>query len=63
MPDGSRYNGRFNLQGDLKTAYREQVNVTDPAAVAAFLGTSLEDYQRGQAWAQENLSMLHSEGL
>ncbi len=63
MPDGSRYNGRFNLQGDLKTAYREQVDVTDPSAMAAFLGVSLEDYQRGQAWAQETLSILHSEGL
>jgi hypothetical protein len=63
MPDGSRYDGRFNLQGDLKTAYREQVDVIDPAAMAAFLGVSLEDYQRGQAWAQVNLSVLNSEGL
>lgn len=63
MPDGSRYDGRFNLQGDLKTAYREQVDVTDAAAVAAFLGVTIEDYQRGQAWAQGNLSILHSEGL
>jgi hypothetical protein len=63
MPDGSRYDGRFNLQGDLKTAYREQVDVIDPAAMAAFLGVSLEDYQRGQIWAQTHLSVLHSEGL
>lgn len=63
MPDGSRYDGRFNLQGDLKTAYREQVNVADPAAMAAFLGVSPEEYQRGQVWAQGHLSSLHSEGL
>lgn len=63
MPDGSRYDGRFNLQGDLKTAYREQVEVIDPSAMSAFLGVSLEDYQRGQTWAQQNLSVLHSIGL
>jgi hypothetical protein len=39
------------------------VDVTDPAAMAAFLGVPFEDYQRGQTWAQENLSILHSEGL
>lgn len=62
MPDGSRYNGRFNLQGDLKTAYREQVDVTDPVAMAAFLGVALEDYEGGQSWAQKNLSLLHNQG-
>jgi hypothetical protein len=63
MPDGSRYDGRFGLQGDLKIAYREQVDVNDASAMAAFFGVLLEEYQRGQSWAQEHLSVLHGEGF
>jgi uncharacterized protein YjbI with pentapeptide repeats len=63
MPDGSRYDGRFGLQGDIKRAYREQVDVNNTAMMAAFFGVTVEEYQHGQDWAQERLSRLYSEGL
>src|SRR3990172_2910452 len=48
MPDGAPYDGRFNLPGDLDLARWGKVDVTDPAAMAYFLGVSLEIYLHGQ---------------
>ncbi|HMK09391.1 MAG TPA: pentapeptide repeat-containing protein [Anaerolineales bacterium] len=48
MPDGTPYNGRFNLAGDLDLARWGKVDPDDPAAMAYFLGVSLENYVRGQ---------------
>ena len=48
MPDGTPYNGRFNLQGDIDLARWGKVDPEDPAAMAYFLGVSLENYLRGQ---------------
>jgi len=48
MPDGSAYNGRFNLAGDIDLARWGKVDPGDPAAMAYFLGVSLERYLRGQ---------------
>lgn len=36
MPDGSRYDGRFDLRGDREEAVRWAVHYSDPAARAAF---------------------------
>lgn len=48
MPDGLPYDGRFNLAGDLELARWGKVDITDPAAMAYFLGVSLETYLQGQ---------------
>ncbi len=58
MPDGSRYNGRFNLEGDFKYAQRYNVNVNSPEAMSKWYDVSLEDYMSGQIWAKENLGDL-----
>jgi hypothetical protein len=57
LPDGTTYNGRFNLPGDLKWARdTKKIALDDHQAMADFYGVSLEDYLQGQAWAQANLS-------
>ena len=48
MPDGTPYNGRFNLPGDIDLARWGKVDPLDPAAMAYFLGVSLDIYLRGQ---------------
>jgi hypothetical protein len=57
MPDGNIYDGRYNLEGDLEFARWGRVDVDDPAAMAYFLGISLETYQRGQ---EMNVRMVQS---
>lgn len=52
MPDGSPYDGRYNLPGDLEFARWGRVDVNDPAAMAYFLGISLEAYLGGQRLAK-----------
>ena len=52
MPDGSPYNGRFNLPGDIDLARWGKVNPDDPAAMAYFMGVSLDNYLRGQGHAE-----------
>ena len=48
MPDGSSYDGRFQLAGDIEFAKWGKVDVEDPKAMAEFFGVSLEVYLRGQ---------------
>jgi hypothetical protein len=48
MPDGTPYDGRFNLPGDLELARWGKVDTADPAAMAYFLGVSLVTYLHGQ---------------
>jgi uncharacterized protein YjbI with pentapeptide repeats len=48
MPDGSLYDGRYSLEGDLDFARWGRVNVDDPAEMAYFLGVSLEAFLKGQ---------------
>lgn len=57
MPDGSRYDGRFNLPGDVQfaTFLDMELDINDPAAMAGFYEVSLSDYMRGQSWAQNYL--------
>jgi hypothetical protein len=52
MPDGTPYNGRFNLAGDIDLARWGKVDPDDPAAMAYFLGVSLDSYLRGQGKAE-----------
>lgn len=50
MPDGSSYDGRYKLAGDIEFAKWGQVNVDDPRAMAEFFGVPLEIYERGQQY-------------
>lgn len=61
MVNGDRYDGRFNLEGDLEEAVREGTDVNDPEAMASFYGVSPEVYLRGQTWAKNNLAKLQVE--
>jgi uncharacterized protein YjbI with pentapeptide repeats len=51
MPDGTSYDGRHNLAGDMEFAKWGRVNVEDPQAMAEFLRIPLETYLRGQGLA------------
>ncbi len=48
MPDGTVYDGRFNLFGDLDRAKWAKVKIDDPKSMAEFYGVSLENYLQGQ---------------
>ena len=52
LTDGSLYDGRFNLIGDLQSAQKSGVDIEDAVAMASFYGVELESYQRGQEWSQ-----------
>lgn len=59
MPDGSlydgrRYDGRFNLPGDLADARFLRVDCSNLESLADFYGISMDDYLIGQQWALEN---------
>jgi hypothetical protein len=58
LPDGSLYDGRFNLPGDFADASILHVNLNDPAAIAAFYGISLEDFLRGQEWRRVHMPSI-----
>lgn len=60
MPDGKRYNGCFNLLGDVQSAAygRRQ---PDSQGMAKWYDVSLEDYRIGQKWARKNLRRLRGE--
>lgn len=58
MPDGSRYDGRFNLPHDFNLMRKKGVNLNDPEAVAEYYGIPVEIYEAGQEWARENLAVL-----
>jgi uncharacterized protein YjbI with pentapeptide repeats len=51
LPDGSTYDGRYQLNGDLEFAGWGQVDVNDAEAMAKFFGVSLEVYLEGQRTA------------
>lgn len=44
MPDGTTYDGRFNLPGDLSRARWAKINLDDPANMADFYGVTLDAY-------------------
>lgn len=53
MPNGTRYDGRYNLPGD--------VEERSPDIAAKCYRISIEDYMRAQEWTRTNLSRLRSE--
>ena len=58
MPDGSTYDGRYCLVGDLEMAGIKGIDTNDSTSMASFYGVSLERYLEGQGWARENLPKL-----
>ncbi len=50
MPDGSRYDGRYNLRGDLEDAETDEIDTENSVAMANFYGVTLEEYRHGQKW-------------
>jgi uncharacterized protein YjbI with pentapeptide repeats len=54
LPDGRRYDGRFNLPGDLADARFLGVHTNDLESLADFYGVCMDDYLIGQQWALEN---------
>jgi hypothetical protein len=48
MPDGTVYDGRFNLNGDLARARWATVDVDDPKSMAEFYGVTVDMYMQGQ---------------
>ncbi len=60
MPDGSVYNGRFNLFGDLARARWAKINPDDPKSMAEFYGVSLQEYLQGQKTEVAVLTAAHS---
>jgi uncharacterized protein YjbI with pentapeptide repeats len=58
MPDGTRYDGRFNLAGDLADARFLHVNTDDPQAMADFYAITRDQYALGQEWVQEHLPLV-----
>jgi uncharacterized protein YjbI with pentapeptide repeats len=58
MPDGTSYDGRYNLAGDLEFAKWGRVDVSDPQAMADFLRIPLGTYMRGQEmWAETEVNL------
>ena len=55
MPDGKKYDGRYNLAGDFAYAKRSEVDMGSPEDMALWYGVSLETYLQGQQWARNNL--------
>ena len=59
MPDGKIYDGRYNLKGDLhlfKSWNFKRVDINTVDGMAASYGVSVETYQEGQKWYQENIA-------
>jgi uncharacterized protein YjbI with pentapeptide repeats len=52
MPNGKRYDGRYNLSGDNN---QPGIDINDDNCMADFYGVTLEDYQMGQKWYMENI--------
>lgn len=55
MPNGKRYDGRYNLPTDLAGAKGDGIDINDPEALSTWYSVSLHDYLEGQKWAKENL--------
>lgn len=55
LPDGSLYDGRFRLAGDIGDARILKVDTDDPQAMADFYGVFLEEYLDGLLWVEEHL--------
>ncbi len=48
LPNGQRYDGRFNLPKDIANGEKRGFNMSQPVEAAQFYGVSLQAYQTGQ---------------
>ena len=55
MPDGSRYDGRYRLAGDIEQAASLDLDLSDHGNMASYYGVEVETYLNGQQWADNNL--------
>ena len=53
MPNGIRYDGRFNLIGDITFARMGGIKTGDDLSMAEFYGVSVDEYRCGQRWLWE----------
>ncbi len=58
LPSGQKYDGRLNLQGDLRKAKFFGLDTNDPVSMAGFYQIPQEEYQTGQEWAHEHLTSV-----
>lgn len=49
MPDGTQYDGRYNLSWDLALMQRDNFDAEDPVSAASYYEVPLETYLAGQA--------------
>lgn len=62
LPDGRRYDGRYNLSGDrYRASEKFFIRLDNARGMADYYGVSLDVYLEGQQWAREHLSALHRE--
>ena len=57
MPDGNRYDGRFNRPGDFKLALQNGHDVNDPSSMARFYRVPMDVYQYWQDNPMTKLDM------
>lgn len=64
MKEGTLYDGRYRLKGDLdwaSTKFNIDIYNASDKQMADYYGVSVEAYLEGQAWAEENLEQLRQE--
>lgn len=64
LPDGTFYDGRYCLKGDIDWAlskYKVDFNAVTLEAMADYYGVSVADFVIGQRWAKENLNRFSRE--
>jgi len=61
MPDGRKYDGRYQLAGDFAYARRKNINIESDEAMAKWFGVTLDHYREGQRWADKNLATIRGE--
>ena len=61
MPNGKRYDGRYNLPGDLRwMTESKQISIDNIEAIASWYDISVDAYLEGQMWASKNLDRVRA---
>lgn len=58
MPDGKLYDGRYNLEGDIRQAIALGINPEKPNEMAHFYKVDTNTYKQGQQWYSENAANI-----
>lgn len=61
MPDGSRYDGRLSLEGDIEWAQLNGHDPNKPEEMAKWYEVPIEQYLEGQEWYRQNHDRLLSQ--